>query len=85
MYKGDKALHYNSIIWIERGVECANDQSNPKAVNKYMRNNYNRFSLIMPKGKKEEYKAHAAKLGLSLNAFITKAIEDSIQKTLLVD
>ena len=31
-----------------------------KAVNKYMKNNYDRINLVMPKGKKEIIHAHAA-------------------------
>ena len=54
-------------------------------VNKYIKNNYDTYRLTMPKGKKDEYKAYAAKLGLSLNAFISKAIEDSIQEPLPAD
>lgn len=34
-----------------------------KAVNKYMKNNYDRINLVMPKGKKEVIQAHAAQRG----------------------
>ena len=46
-----------------------------KAVNKYMKNNYDRINLVMPKGKKEVIQAHAAQRGESVNAYINRAID----------
>ena len=34
-----------------------------KAVNKYMKSNYDRVNLVMPKGKKDIIQAHAAQKG----------------------
>ena len=51
-----------------------------KAVNKYVRENYDRVLLTMPKGKKDEYKAHAQSKGMSLNAYIIGLIEADIKK-----
>ena len=51
-----------------------------KAVNKYMRENYDRVNLTMPKGRKDEVKAHADARGESLNAFINRAIDLQIQR-----
>ena len=51
-----------------------------KAVNKYMRENYDRVNLTMPKGRKDEVKAHADTRGESLNAFINRAIDMQIQR-----
>ena len=53
-----------------------------KAVNKYVRENYDRINVNMPKGKKEEIQAHAAKLGMSLNAFINAAIDEKMGRQL---
>lgn len=49
-----------------------------KAVNKYMKANYDRVNLTMPKGRKEEVRAFAEKHGESLNAFINRAIDEMI-------
>lgn len=46
-----------------------------KAVNKYIKNNYDRINLTIPKGKKEEYKQMAEAAGKSLNQFIIDKIE----------
>ena len=51
-----------------------------KAVNKYVKQNYDRVNVTMPKGKKEEYKAYAQSKGMSLNAYIISLIEADIKK-----
>ena len=51
-----------------------------KAVNKYMKENYDRVNLVMPKGRKDTVKAHAEKNGESLNGFINRAIDEAIQR-----
>ena len=51
-----------------------------KAVNKYMRENYDRINLTVPKGKKDEIKAHAQDQGESVNAFINRAIDEAMQR-----
>lgn len=51
-----------------------------KAVNKYMRENYDRVALTVPKGQKEKIKAHAESKGESLNAFINRAINETIER-----
>lgn len=51
-----------------------------KAVNKYMKENYDRVNLVMPKGRKDTVKAHAEKTGESLNGFINRAIDEAIER-----
>ena len=51
-----------------------------KAVNKYMAENYDRVNLTMPKGRKDEIKAHAEKSGESVNAFINRAIDETMER-----
>ena len=46
-----------------------------KAVNKYIKNNYDRVNLTIPKGEKEKYKQMAKAEGKSLNQFIIDKIE----------
>lgn len=48
--------------------------------NKYVAEKYDRFTATFPKGKKEEYRVHAEKKGLSLNGLINELIEDDISK-----
>ena len=50
-----------------------------KAVNKYMKENYDRFLLTLrPKGRLDAIKAHAAAQGESTSAFINRAIDNQI-------
>mgnify|MGYP002579290337 FL=1 len=51
-----------------------------KAVNKYMKNNYDRINLVMPKGKKEVIQVHAAQRGESVNAYINRAIDKAMSE-----
>lgn len=51
-----------------------------RAVNKYRKNNYDLFQIRMPKGKKEIIKAHAENQGESTNAFVTRAIDEAIER-----
>lgn len=51
-----------------------------KATNKYMRENYDRVNLIMPKGQKEIIAAHARQRGESVNAFINRAICETMEQ-----
>ena len=43
-----------------------------KAVNKYVKNNYDRINVTFPKGQKEILKHHAERHGESVNAFIIR-------------
>ena len=45
-----------------------------KAVNKYMKNNYDRINLTVPKGDSEKIKEAAAAVGESSKEYIRKAI-----------
>lgn len=51
-----------------------------KAVNKYMKANYDRVNLTLPKGSKDEIKAHAEACNESVNAFISRAINETMQR-----
>ena len=47
-----------------------------KAVNKYIKENYDVFQIRMPKGKKDIIKAHAE----SVNSFINRAVDETIKR-----
>ena len=49
-----------------------------RAVNKYVKNNYDEIKVRMPKGKKEVIQAHAAQQGESVNAYINRAIDKAM-------
>ncbi len=51
-----------------------------KAVAKYMKNNYDELKVRVPKGRKDIIKAHAEKNGESVNGFVNRAIDETIQR-----
>lgn len=51
-----------------------------KAVSKYMKNNYDEIKIRVSKGRKDEIKAHAESKGESLNGFINRAIDETVQR-----
>lgn len=70
---------YNKAIMGE--VEAvAVSRAQQKAVSKYMKANYDEIKLRVPKGRKDEIKAHAEARGESVNGFITRAIDETMQR-----
>lgn len=55
-------------------------KSQQKAVHKYVKANYDRLELTVPKGRKDEIKAHAEAQGESVNGFINRAIDNQISQ-----
>lgn len=58
----------------------ATTKAQQKAVNKYVRENYDRFLLTMPRGQKETIRTHAVARGESVNAFIARAIRETMER-----
>jgi len=50
--------------------------------NKYNAKAYDRVNLTMPKGKKEQVQDFAATTGESVNGFINRAIDETIERAL---
>ena len=50
-----------------------------KAVAKYVREKYDLYQVKMPKGRKDEIKAHAEMQGQSVNSFIIAAIDEKME------
>lgn len=51
-----------------------------KAVSKYMKENYEEIKVRVSKGQKDKIKAHAESKGESLNAFINRAINETMER-----
>ncbi len=50
------------------------------SVNKYVRENYDRINVTLLKGKKDIVRAHAEAHGESLNGFINRAIDETMER-----
>ena len=55
-------------------------KASTKAQNKYIAKAYDRVNLVLPKGQKDIIKAHAESLGESVNGFISRAIENQMER-----
>lgn len=51
-----------------------------RAVNKYMKENYDEIKVRTEKGQKDRIKAHAESRGESVNAFINRAISETMER-----
>ncbi len=51
-----------------------------KAVHKYVKANYDRMELTVPKGRKEIIQAAAVSQGQSVNAYINQAIDERMNR-----
>ena len=50
------------------------------SVNKYVKANYDRINVTLPKGQKEVVQAHASIRGESVNGFINRAIAETMDR-----
>lgn len=50
-----------------------------RATQKYVKANYDDIKVRVPKGKREEYKAHAETQGKSLNQLVIELLDKSIK------
>lgn len=58
----------------------ATTKAQQKAVTKYVKAKYDRFGLTMPKGNLDKIKAHAEAQGESVNGFIGRAIDETMER-----
>ncbi len=55
-------------------------EAQKRSAKKWDAANLDRVSVAMPKGHKDEIKAHAERRGESVNAFINRAIDEAIER-----
>jgi len=72
----DIPLCYNIV----GGDDMAYSEAQKRATAKYMKENLDEIKLRVPKGRKDEIKAHAEQRGESLNGFISRAIDNQIER-----
>lgn len=60
--------------------QAKTSKAQQRAVHKYVKANYDRLDLTVPKGQKEVIKSHAEAHGESVNGFINRAISETIER-----
>lgn len=55
-------------------------EARSRAVTKYVKNNYERIEIRLPKGEKAPIVEHAEKMGESVNQFIKRAVSETIER-----
>lgn len=55
-------------------------ESRKRANDKYLKEKVEEFKVRVPKGKKNKIKAHAETQGESTNAFINRAIDETMER-----
>ena len=58
----------------------ATTKAQQKAVHKYVKTNYDRMELTVPKGRKQEIKDFAAAHGETVNGFINRLIDEAMER-----
>lgn len=55
-------------------------KTSSQSIEKYKQKAYDRIGLLVPKGAKDKIKTHAESMGESVNGFIKRAIEETMEK-----
>ena len=61
-------------------AENKNSRARIEANNRYNDKAYDRINVAVPKGRKDIIKAHAEKNGESVNGFVNRAINETMQR-----
>ena len=58
----------------------ASSEAAKRAVKKYDQEKIDRIAMRVPKGKREVIQAHAQEQGESINAFLSRAVDETIER-----
>jgi len=61
-------------------IAVAVSKSQQKAVHKYVKANYDRMELTIPKGQRGIIRAHAENRGESANGFVWRAVQETMER-----
>jgi predicted HicB family RNase H-like nuclease len=61
-------------------METQNGKAATRAKNKYNAQKYDSLRIVVPKGRKAGLQAHAERQGESLNGFVNRAIDETVQR-----
>ena len=83
---GGESKPISTILYyyLERGANMPEEskvsKAQQKAVNKYVKNNYDRINVTFPKGQKEIIMQAAEAAGESVNGYIKKAVDQRMER-----
>ena len=58
----------------------ASSEAAKRAVKKYDQEKIDRIAMRVPKGKREVIQAHAQEQGESINAFLSRAVDETVER-----
>ena len=58
----------------------ATTKAQQRAVNKYVKNNYDEVKFRVPKGQKTLIQQHTTQTGESVNAFLNRAVNETMER-----
>lgn len=61
-------------------METKISKAQQRAVNKYVKNNYDRINVTFPKGRKDAIQAAAAAAGETVNGYIKTAVDQRMER-----
>lgn len=61
-------------------AERKNSEARIKANNRYNEKAYDRINIAVPKGRKDLIKAHTESKGESINGFVNRAIDETMER-----
>ena len=64
----------------KEGNTVAVSKAQQRAVDKYVKENYDRIEIKVPKGQKDTIKAHAEAHSESVNGFVNRAIAETMER-----
>lgn len=83
-YGGESEPVSTILYYLERGANMPEEskvsKAQQKAVNKYVKNNYDRINVTFPKGQKEIIMQAAEAAGESVNGYIKKAVDQRMER-----
>ena len=74
------AFYYTQKVGANMPEENKVSKAQQKAVNKYVKNNYDRINVTFPKGQKEIIMQAAEAAGESVNGYIKKAVNQRMER-----
>ena len=80
-----KCIYFYEYHLAEQGSDIMTEEpkinkAQQKAVNKYVKNNYDRINVTFPKGEKDLLKNHVKSTGESVNSFILRSVKETMER-----